>query len=90
MRIAYFDCISGISGDMTLGALVDAGVELAAIQAGIDSLGMKPVRLVPNLGVKNPEPIHPPAPSTLPFPPVILPIDCRRRGPSRRRCTVLA
>ncbi|MCB9500784.1 MAG: nickel pincer cofactor biosynthesis protein LarC [Deferribacteres bacterium] len=25
MRIVYFDCISGISGDMTLGALVDAG-----------------------------------------------------------------
>src|SRR5438105_7025285 len=47
MKIAYLDCISGISGDMTLGALVDAGVELAAIQAGIDSLGMKPVRLVP-------------------------------------------
>jgi uncharacterized protein (TIGR00299 family) protein len=45
VRIAYLDCISGISGDMTLGALVDAGVELAAIQAGIDSLGMKPVRL---------------------------------------------
>src|SRR5438132_2600986 len=46
VRIAYLDCISGISGDMTLGALVDAGVELAAIQAGIDSLGMKSVRLV--------------------------------------------
>jgi hypothetical protein len=46
MRIAYLDCNSGISGDMTLGALVDAGVELAAIQAGIDSLGMAGVRLV--------------------------------------------
>jgi uncharacterized protein (TIGR00299 family) protein len=30
--------LSGISGDMTLGALVDAGVDLAAIRAGIDSL----------------------------------------------------
>ena len=45
MRIAYLDCISGISGDMTLGALVDAGVDLATIQAGIDSLGLPSCRL---------------------------------------------
>lgn len=44
MRIAYLDCASGISGDMTLGALIDAGVEPAAIAAGIDSLGL-PCRL---------------------------------------------
>ncbi len=44
MRIAYFDCPSGISGDMTLGALVDCGVDLAAIQAGVDSLGFTPVQ----------------------------------------------
>jgi len=46
MRIAYFDCTSGISGDMTLGALVDAGVDLATIQTGIDSLGLPSCRLV--------------------------------------------
>lgn len=46
MRIAYLDCASGISGDMTLGALVDAGVELAAIQSGVDSLGLPSCRLV--------------------------------------------
>lgn len=46
MRIAYLDCASGISGDMTLGALVDAGADLAAIQAGIDSLGLASCRLV--------------------------------------------
>jgi pyridinium-3,5-bisthiocarboxylic acid mononucleotide nickel chelatase len=28
MKLAYFDCFSGISGDMTLGALLDAGCDL--------------------------------------------------------------
>ena len=28
MKIAYFDCFSGISGDMVLGALLDAGLDL--------------------------------------------------------------
>lgn len=46
MRIAYLDCASGISGDMTLGALVDAGAELGSIQAGVDSLGLASCRLV--------------------------------------------
>jgi len=46
MKLAYFDCASGISGDMTLAALIDAGAELAAIQAGIDSLGLPGCRLV--------------------------------------------
>lgn len=46
MKIAYFDCPSGISGDMTLGALVDAGVDLAQLQAGIDSLGLPSCQLV--------------------------------------------
>ena len=40
MKLAYLDCASGISGDMTLAALIDAGADLAAIQAGIDSLGL--------------------------------------------------
>jgi hypothetical protein len=45
-RLAYFDCASGISGDMTLGALVDAGAELAAIDEGVRSLGLAGVRIV--------------------------------------------
>ncbi len=45
MRLAYLDCASGISGDMTLGALVDAGADLKTIQTGIDSLGLPSCRL---------------------------------------------
>jgi hypothetical protein len=44
MRALHFDCFSGISGDMTLAALIDAGVDAAAIRSGIDSLGL-PVRM---------------------------------------------
>ena len=38
MKLAYFDCFSGISGDMTLGALVDAGCDLALLRSGLQAL----------------------------------------------------
>lgn len=41
MRVAYFDCHSGISGDMILGALVDVGVDLKTIRKGLAALGLK-------------------------------------------------
>lgn len=37
-RIAYFDCFSGASGDMILGALVDAGLSLADLRAVLATL----------------------------------------------------
>jgi uncharacterized protein (TIGR00299 family) protein len=40
VRVGYFDCFSGISGDMTLGALVDAGVDRRAIEQAVASLGL--------------------------------------------------
>jgi pyridinium-3,5-bisthiocarboxylic acid mononucleotide nickel chelatase len=36
--IVYFDCFSGISGDMVLGALVDAGADLRAIETELRKL----------------------------------------------------
>ncbi|MCA9201617.1 MAG: nickel pincer cofactor biosynthesis protein LarC [Planctomycetales bacterium] len=53
MKIAYFDCISGISGDMTLGALADVGVPLDQIQQAIDSLGLPSCRLASTEVKKN-------------------------------------
>jgi len=40
VKVAHFDCFSGISGDMTLGALIDAGVDAEPILQGIASLGL--------------------------------------------------
>ena len=38
MQIAYFDCISGVSGDMLLGALVAAGVDFEQLQEQLRTL----------------------------------------------------
>ena len=40
MRIAYLDCFAGISGDMFLGALVDAGVPLTVLEEATAALGL--------------------------------------------------
>jgi hypothetical protein len=38
VKLAYFDCFSGISGDMTLGALVDAGCAIELLRSGLQGL----------------------------------------------------
>jgi pyridinium-3,5-bisthiocarboxylic acid mononucleotide nickel chelatase len=40
MRIAYLECFSGISGDMFLGALVDAGVSPRLLEDTVAALGL--------------------------------------------------
>jgi len=40
VRVLYFDCFSGASGDMVLGALIDAGVALDDIRRALGSLAI--------------------------------------------------
>jgi pyridinium-3,5-bisthiocarboxylic acid mononucleotide nickel chelatase len=41
MKIAYFDCFSGISGDMTVGAFLDAGLKLGLLKKRLGLLSIK-------------------------------------------------
>lgn len=41
MRIAYFDCFSGISGDMILGALIGAGLSVSDLRRSLKKLGLE-------------------------------------------------
>ncbi len=45
MKAAHFDCFSGISGNMILGALVDLGVGVDELQACLGKLRLKGYRL---------------------------------------------
>lgn len=41
MRILYFDCFAGVSGDMIIGALLDLGIEFDALRRQIESLSLE-------------------------------------------------
>ena len=45
MTLAWFQCPSGASGDMLLGALLDAGAPLDAVQSALDAVGVEPVEV---------------------------------------------
>ncbi|MGE5595969.1 MAG: nickel pincer cofactor biosynthesis protein LarC [Hyphomicrobiales bacterium] len=44
-RELVFDCFSGIAGDMTLAALIDAGASLSRVRGGLAKLGLPPFEL---------------------------------------------
>jgi len=45
MRVAYFDCFSGISGNMVLGALIDLGLAPEEILASVEKIGIEGYRV---------------------------------------------
>jgi len=45
MKIAYFDCFSGASGDMILGALIDAGLSVRRLREELKKLRLPTIRL---------------------------------------------
>jgi pyridinium-3,5-bisthiocarboxylic acid mononucleotide nickel chelatase len=45
MTFAYFDCFAGVSGDMVLGALLDAGGSAEALRAGLARVPLGPYEL---------------------------------------------
>jgi uncharacterized protein (TIGR00299 family) protein len=53
MKIAYFDTIAGISGDMTLGAFISAGLPLDVLQNEIQKLNLKGVEIQASHVVRN-------------------------------------
>ena len=40
MKILYFDCFSGVSGNMILGAMVDAGIDIKALKKELKKLDL--------------------------------------------------
>ncbi len=53
MSLIYFDCFSGVAGDMIIGALIDAGLPLGDLKAEIAKLGLSGYELTTRKVVKN-------------------------------------
>ena len=53
MRIAYFDCFTGISGDMCLGALVDAGVSIKTLENDLKKIPIGKYKITARTVLRN-------------------------------------
>lgn len=52
-RILYFDCYAGISGDMTVGALLDLGVDIMELRHELGKLGLRGWTIETGRGQRN-------------------------------------
>ena len=53
MKIAYFDCFSGISGDMIIGSLIDLGLDVKYLERELKKLNLKNYTIESEKIVKN-------------------------------------
>ena len=53
MKIAYFDCFSGASGDMILGSLIDAGFQIEELRNELKKLNLSGYEIRSTQKTKN-------------------------------------
>ena len=53
MKTLYFDCFSGISGDMVIGALIDLGLDIKFLEKELNKLNLKDYKIKAGKVVKN-------------------------------------
>ena len=53
MKVLYFDCFSGISGDMSLGAMLDLGIDINEFKKELNKLKLEGYEIVIQKTVKN-------------------------------------
>ena len=53
MTVAWFQPLAGASGDMMLGALLDAGAPLSVVQAAVDAVGTEPISIETELVLRQ-------------------------------------
>jgi uncharacterized protein (TIGR00299 family) protein len=52
-KIVYFDCFAGISGDMSVGAFIDAGIKIEYIEEELKKLNLEGYKVICEKKIKN-------------------------------------
>ena len=53
MKAAYFDCFSGISGDMIIGTLIDLGLDINYLKKELNKLNLKNYKIEAKKTIKS-------------------------------------